>query len=85
MHELGIAQEIASKVISEAEKMKAKSVVSVDLEVGDLSFLDPANMEMWIEGRASGQHRQGCRYTDRRSQVESNLQCLRVRRASGST
>ncbi len=49
MHELGIAQEIASKVISEAEKAKAKNVVSVDLEVGDMSFLDPSNMEMWIK------------------------------------
>jgi hydrogenase nickel incorporation protein HypA/HybF len=48
MHELGMAQEIATRVISEAEKMNAKSVVAVELDLGDLSFLDPSNMETWI-------------------------------------
>jgi len=48
VHEIAIAQQIAAKVISEATEAKAKSVVKVDITVGDLAFLDPVNMEMWI-------------------------------------
>src|SRR4030042_3933488 len=48
VHEIAIAQQIAAKVISEAAEAKAKSVVKVDITVGDLAFLDPVNIEMWI-------------------------------------
>ena len=48
MHEIAIAQQIAAKVISEAAQAKAKSVVKVEIAVGDLAFLDPVSMEMWI-------------------------------------
>lgn len=48
MHEIAIAQQIAAKVISEAAKAKAKSVMKVEIAVGDLTFLDPVNMEMWV-------------------------------------
>jgi hydrogenase nickel insertion protein HypA len=48
VHEIAIAQQIAAKVISEAAEAKAKNVVKVDITIGDLTFLDPVNMEMWI-------------------------------------
>ena len=48
MHEIAIAQQIAAKVISEAAQAKAKSVVKIELAVGDFTFLDPVSMEMWI-------------------------------------
>ncbi len=48
MHEITLAREIAAKVTREAEKANAKGVVSIELEVGDLAFLDAAGMEMWI-------------------------------------
>lgn len=48
VHEIAMAQQIAAKVISEAAEAKAKSVVKVEIAVGDLTFLDPANLEMWI-------------------------------------
>jgi len=51
VHEIAIAQQIAAKVISEAAKAKAKSVMKVEIAVGDLAFLDPVNMEMWVRER----------------------------------
>ena len=48
MHEIAIAQQIAAKVISEAAKAKAKSVMKVEIAVGDLTFLDPVNIAMWV-------------------------------------
>ncbi|HUS81906.1 MAG TPA: hydrogenase maturation nickel metallochaperone HypA [Dehalococcoidia bacterium] len=43
-----IAREIAERVTRAAEKANARSVVSVELEIGDLAFLDPVNMQMWV-------------------------------------
>jgi hydrogenase nickel incorporation protein HypA/HybF len=59
MHEVTIAREIAEKVVREAERANAKSVVAIEVELGDLTFLDPVNMEMWVrqalaEGPAKG-------------------------------
>lgn len=54
MHEMTIAREIAEKVTREAEKANAKSVVSVELEVGDLAFLDPVSMETWVRQAFAG-------------------------------
>jgi Zn finger protein HypA/HybF involved in hydrogenase expression len=47
-HEIMIAREIAEKVRRAAEETNAKGVVAVELEVGDLAFLDTANIEMWL-------------------------------------
>ncbi|MGD0765638.1 MAG: hydrogenase maturation nickel metallochaperone HypA [Dehalococcoidia bacterium] len=59
MHEVTIAREVAEKVVREAERANAKSVVAIEVELGDLTFLDPVSMEMWIrqalaEGPAEG-------------------------------
>jgi len=48
MHEIAMAQQIAAKVISEAAAAKAKSVVRIEIAIGDLAFLDPVSMEMWV-------------------------------------
>jgi len=47
-HEIMIAREIAEKVTRAAEKAEAKSVVCVELELGDLAFFDTAALEMWL-------------------------------------
>jgi Zn finger protein HypA/HybF involved in hydrogenase expression len=49
-----MAREIAERVTRETEKANAKSVVAVELEVGDLAFLDPDNMEMWVRQALAG-------------------------------
>ena len=54
MHEMTIAREIAEKVTRAAAKENAKRVLSVELEVGDLAFLDPDGMEMWVRQALAG-------------------------------
>ena len=49
-----IAREIAERVTRAAEKANAKSVVAVELEVGDLAFLDPDSMELWVRQAFAG-------------------------------
>lgn len=47
-HEITIANEIAEKVTSAAQKAGAKKVVAVELELGDLAFFDTEALEMWL-------------------------------------
>jgi len=47
-HEMTIAREIAEHVTRAAQKAEAKSVVAVELELGDLAFFDTAALEMWL-------------------------------------
>jgi hydrogenase nickel insertion protein HypA len=55
MHEVTLAREIAEAIIREAENANAKRVLSVELELGDLAFLDPDNIEIWVrEALAEG-------------------------------
>jgi hydrogenase nickel incorporation protein HypA/HybF len=49
-----IAREIAEKVTRETEKQNAKRVVSVELDIGDLAFLDPVSLEMWVRQALAG-------------------------------
>ena len=49
-----IAREIAKAVAKAAEKANAKSVVSVELEIGDLAFLDPDSMKVWAHQAFAG-------------------------------
>ena len=53
-HEIMIAREIAEKVTREADKQNAKSIQSIELEVGDLAFLDPVAIEMWVRQALDG-------------------------------
>lgn len=48
MHEISIARQIAARVLSEAESADASAVLSVEVEVGDLAFLDADSLELWI-------------------------------------
>ena len=48
MHELTLAKQIADTVLAQAATRNAKKVLTVEVEVGDLAFLDKENIEMWI-------------------------------------
>ena len=73
MHEITIAREIAEKVTREAEKQNATGVLSVELEVGDLAFLDPVSMEMWVRQALDGKLAEGA--TIKIGVVASTLTC----------
>jgi hydrogenase nickel incorporation protein HypA/HybF len=43
-----MAKQIADEVLAQAAARNAKKVLAVEVEVGDLAFLDKENIEMWI-------------------------------------
>ena len=49
MHELAVSQAIAELVLKEAEKREAKKVLTVEVEIGKLTFLNPDQVSFWVE------------------------------------
>ena len=49
MHELSISQSIAKTVLEKASEQKAKNILSVEIELGELTFLNPEQVEFWLE------------------------------------
>ena len=45
MHELGIAQSVVDSALAEADKVKAKRVTSIEVDVGELMQLDVKALE----------------------------------------
>ncbi len=49
MHEASIAQSIIETVLAEAKKQNAKAVDSVEIEIGELTFLGTDQIQFWLE------------------------------------
>jgi len=49
MHEASIAQAIVQTVLSHAEELEAESVKSVEIELGELSFLNDEQVAFWMK------------------------------------
>lgn len=73
MHEIGIAQQIAARVLAEAANAGASTVLSVEVEVGDLAFLDADGLEMWVRRALGDGH--GKDASVKVSVVQSSLAC----------
>jgi len=41
MHELSISQSIAKTVLKKSSEQKAKNILSVEIEIGELTLLNP--------------------------------------------
>jgi hydrogenase nickel incorporation protein HypA/HybF len=54
VHEAAIAQSIIETVLKEAEKQKALKVESVEIEIGELTFLGTEQVEFWVNTGFSG-------------------------------
>ncbi|MBN2380376.1 hydrogenase maturation nickel metallochaperone HypA [candidate division WOR-3 bacterium] len=48
MHEMSVAQGIAQAVIKTAEREKAVKVAKINLEIGELTFLNPEQVIFWL-------------------------------------
>lgn len=48
MHEFSVSQAIANLVLEESRKREAKRVLLVEVEIGELSLLNPAQVEFWL-------------------------------------
>ncbi len=49
MHEASIAQSIVQTVLQEANKQNALHIESVEIEIGELSFLGIEQIEFWVK------------------------------------
>lgn len=49
MHELSISQAIAKTVLEKASEQKARNILSVEIELGELTLLNPVQVEFWLE------------------------------------
>lgn len=49
MHEAAISQSIVKTVLTEAKKQNAKKVQSVEIEVGELTFLNSEQVAFWVK------------------------------------
>ena len=49
MHEVSISHAIADAVLKESQKQEAKKILLVELEIGELSLLNPEQVEFWVK------------------------------------
>lgn len=49
MHEVATSQSLADAVLREAGERNATRVLRVEVEVGELSFLEPQQIAYWVE------------------------------------
>lgn len=49
MHDISISQAIAETVLKEARDKKARRVLSLKLEIGELTFLSPEQIRFWLK------------------------------------
>ena len=59
MHEAATAQALADLVLRKADERKARRVVKVELEIGELSFLELEQLRFWLEANFEGTIAQG--------------------------
>jgi len=49
LHEVSISHAIADVVLKESQKQEAQKVLLVELEIGELSLLNPDQVEFWVK------------------------------------
>jgi hydrogenase nickel incorporation protein HypA/HybF len=61
MHEYSIASEIAKNVLDAAEKQDAKRILSVQLDIGELTLLNVRQVTTWIHELFKGTMAEGAK------------------------
>ena len=73
MHEFSVAQEIIKSVLREAERHGAKKVLRIELEIGEITFLNPDQITFWVEEGMRGTVGEGSEIVVKR--IEPEIQC----------
>jgi len=73
VHEVAASQSLADAVLHEARQRDAARVVRVEVEVGELSFLEPEQMAYWAEMCFQGTVAEGAELDFRL--VQSEVRC----------
>ena len=59
MHDISISQAIAETVLKEARNKRARRVLSLNLEIGELTFLSSEQIQFWLKELFEGTLAQG--------------------------
>ncbi len=73
MHEFSICSEIVRNVLDEVEKSKGRKVISVQLEIGELNFLNPEQITFLIQELFKGTVAEGAKLKVK--MVKSSIKC----------
>jgi hydrogenase nickel incorporation protein HypA/HybF len=73
MHEFSISSEIVRTVLEEAEKNRGKKVLSVQLEIGELTLLNQEQVTFWIQELFKGSVAEGARV--RVKEIQARIKC----------
>ncbi len=49
MHDLSVSQAIARTVLQQANEKRARKILSLNLELGELTFLNPEQIHFWLK------------------------------------
>lgn len=61
MHDISLSQTIVETVLNEARDKKARKVLSLKLEIGELTFVSPEQIRFWLKELFKGTLAQGAR------------------------
>ncbi len=70
MHEFSVASEIVQTVLDTARKNEGKKVLSIQLEVGELTLLNMEQVTFWIQELFKGTLAEGAKVKVRRIRAE---------------
>jgi len=70
MHETAIAQSIVETVLKEAHSHNAAGVESIEIVIGDLTFLGIEQIEFWVNTNLEGTIAQGAKLIFKREKGE---------------
>ncbi|MFQ6050831.1 MAG: hydrogenase maturation nickel metallochaperone HypA [Candidatus Hydrothermarchaeota archaeon] len=75
MHELAFASNILEKIKKEAKKHKAHKVISVELNLGELLFLDPEQLKFLLETLIDDDIIKGADFKIKMQKAEGECNC----------
>ena len=73
MHEFSISSEIVNSVLSTVAKNKGKKVLSVQLEIGELTHLNGEQVAFWVHELFKGSIAEGAKVKDKT--IKAQIYC----------
>lgn len=73
MHEFSISSEIVKTVLETAQKNSGKKVLSVQLEIGELTLLNVEQVNLWVQELFKGSIAEGAKVKVRK--IKARISC----------
>ena len=73
MHEFSISSEIVRTVLEEVEKNRGKKVLSIQLEIGELTLLNQEQVTFWVQELLKGSVAEGARVKVK--EIQARIKC----------